>query len=74
MNKSSQPNFQISLAAARVNAGYTQGDVAKMLHVSNKTINNWENGKVSPSFANVEMLCRIYGLSSDYIFLPTKST
>ena len=62
-----QTKFQISLAAARVNAGLTQVEAAEKAHVSNKTINNWENGKVSPSFANVELLCRIYGISSDYI-------
>ena len=73
MVENKQTKFQISLAAARVNAGLTQVEAAEKAHVSNKTI-NWENGKVSPSFANVELLCRIYGISSDYIFLPTKST
>jgi len=67
-------NIQISLAAARVNADLTQAEVAKMMHVSNKTIINWESGKIIPSFANVEMLCRIYGIPSDYIFLQNKST
>lgn len=74
MVENKQTKFQISLAAARVNAGLTQVEAAEKAHDSNKTINNWENGKVSPSFANVELLCRIYGISSDYIFLPTKST
>lgn len=68
MTKKQVTKFQISLAAARVNAGLTQAEAAEKAHVSNKTINNWENGKVSPSFANVELLCRIYGISSDYIF------
>lgn len=68
MVENKQTKFQISLAAARVNAGLTQVEAAEKAHVSNKTINNWENGKVSPSFANVELLCRIYGISSDYIF------
>ena len=74
MVENKQTKFQISLAAARVNAGLTQVEAAEKAHVSNKTINNWENGKVSPSFANVELLCRIKGISSDYIFLHTKST
>ena len=54
MVENKQTKFQISLAAARVNAGLTQVEAAEKAHVSNKTINNWENGKVSPSFANVE--------------------
>ena len=74
MEEKKQNKFQITLAAARVNAGLTQAEIAKKMHVSNKTITNWEKGKVLPSFANVELLCRIYGISSDYIFLPTKST
>ena len=74
MVENKQTKFQISLAAARVNAGLTQVEAAEKSHLSNKTINNLENGKVTPSFANVELLCRIYGISSDYIFLPTKST
>lgn len=74
MSEVISPDFQISLAAARVNAGLTQAEVAKAMHVSNKTIINWESGKILPSFANVEMLCRIYGIPSDYIFLQKKST
>ena len=34
--------LQISLAAARVNAGMTQEDVAKRMHVSKNTVINWE--------------------------------
>ena len=36
--------IQISLAAARVNAGLTQEEVAEKLQVSKKTIVNWEKG------------------------------
>lgn len=36
--------FKISLAAARVNAGLTQDEVAKRMHVSKTTILNWEKG------------------------------
>lgn len=36
--------LQISLAAARVNAGMTQDDVAKKMKVSKNTIVKWEKG------------------------------
>ena len=62
--------LQISLAAARVNAGMTQDDVAKKMKISKTTIVNWEEGKVVPSFANLQMLCTIYNISKDNIFLP----
>ena len=36
--------FQISLAAARVNAGLTQEEVAKAMKVGKQTIVSWEKG------------------------------
>lgn len=62
--------LQISLAAARVNAKMTQEEVAKIMHVSKTTILNWEKGKVSPGIPELEMLCRIYKIPKDNIFLP----
>lgn len=62
--------LRISLAAARVNAGMTQEEVAKKMHISKQTIGNWENGKVIPRFAQLVMLCRIYGIEQEHIFLP----
>ena len=66
--------IQISLAAARVNAGFTQDEVAKKLHVSNKTIVNWEKGYVIPSFIVLRTLAEIYGIKTDNIFLSKKAT
>lgn len=62
--------LQISLAAARVNAGMTQDDVAKKMKISKTTIVNWEKGKVSPSCASLLMLCDLYNIPKDNIFLP----
>ena len=67
-------NVKISLAAARVNAKLTQEDVAKSLKVSKKTVINWEKGAVTPSFAILDTLSRLYNMPLDYIFLPTKYT
>ena len=66
--------LQISLTAARVNAGLTQAEVAEKMHVSKQTIINWEKGKVVPGIPQMEMLCRIYNISERYIFLPCYST
>jgi transcriptional regulator with XRE-family HTH domain len=66
--------LKITLAAARVNAGFTQKEVADMLDVSNKTICNWENGKSFPSPKQIDMLCELYSISYDnIIFLPSNS-
>ena len=60
--------FQINLAAARVNAEMTQEDTAKAMKVSKTTIVNWEKGKVIPGIPEVETdICY-------YIFLPCYST
>ena len=66
--------IQISLAAARVNAGMTQQDVAKRLHVSKQTIVNWEKGKIIPGIPQIETLSRVYDIPQDNIFLPCYST
>ena len=65
--------IQISLAAARVNAGLTQDDVAKALKLSKQTIVNWEKGKSEPSINQGRMLSDLYKIPMDYIFLPIKS-
>lgn len=65
--------FQISLAAARVNAGLTQLDVAQKMRVSKQTIVNWEKGKAEPKISQVNELCMLYNIHLDNIFLPTIS-
>lgn len=67
-------NFQISLAAARVNAGFTQEDVAGKMHITKQTVINWEKGRIIPGIPEMEMLSKIYGISQDHIFLPCYST
>lgn len=67
-------DFQISLAAARVNAKMTQESVAKAMNVSKTTIVNWEKGKVVPGIPEIEKLSRLYNIPQDYIFLPCYST
>lgn len=65
--------IQISLAAARVNAGYTQETVAKALNVGKQTIVSWEKGKTEPKVSQIRQLSQLYDIPLDYIFLPMKS-
>ena len=65
--------LQISLAAARVNAGMTQEDVAKALKVSKNTIVNWEKGETEPKISRIRELSELYNMPLDNIFLPNKS-
>ncbi|MBQ8666625.1 MAG: helix-turn-helix transcriptional regulator [Lachnospiraceae bacterium] len=66
--------IQITLAAARVNAGLTQDEVAKRLHVSKTTVVNWEKGKIIPTFIVATTLSNLYKIPIDNIILPQKST
>ena len=59
------PRF--SLAAARVNAGLRQVDVALQLNVAVSTVRNWERGKTFPKQPEIEKLCVLYGISYDYL-------
>lgn len=60
--------FQISLRAARVNAGFNQSSIADALNVDRTTIINWEKGKTSPRYDQLRGLCELYKIPIDYIF------
>jgi DNA-binding transcriptional regulator YiaG len=63
-------DIQISLAAARVNAGLTQDEVARKLKVTKQTIVNWEKGRKELKPAEFYMLSEIYKIPKNNIFLP----
>ena len=67
------PIIKISLAAARVNAGMTQAEVAKALNVGKNTIVSWEKGNSEPKITQMDKLVELYKIPRDYIFLPIKS-
>ena len=67
-------NIQISLKAARVNAGLTLEDVAKSMMKSKQTIINWEKGRSVPSVPDMEYMVKLYGIPQDNIFLQSYST
>lgn len=64
-------NLQITLKAARINAGLTQQEAANKLDISVSSLQNYEKGT---SFPNAEVIKRIentYSISyNNLIFLP----
>lgn len=65
--------LQITLKAARVNAGYTQKKAAMKLGVSNTTLSNWEKGISMPKANQIDDICNLYKVSYDMlIFLPSR--
>lgn len=67
-------DFTISLAAARVNAGMTQEDVAKSMQMSKNIIIDIELGRRELKPHEFAYLCDLYKVSKDLIRLPSKST
>lgn len=66
--------FQITPAAARVNAGLTQTELAEKMGVTKQTVINWEKGYIVMGVAQLCLLADITGVPKDYIFLPNNST
>ena len=62
--------MKITLKAARVNANLTQSEVAKLLRKNKQTIVNWENGKTPIDLGNLSLLCKLYNIKEENIFLP----
>ena len=63
--------MKISLRAARVNAGLTQAEVARLVNKSKNTIVSYEKGRSTPDIKTGKALARLYGMSvDDIIFLP----
>ena len=60
-------DFKISIAAARVNAGLTQEDVASALHVGKQTIVSWEKGTTSPTIDKALEFCRLCQIPFDRV-------
>ena len=55
------------LCACRVNAGYTQREVAEFIGVCEKTIIDWEAGKYAPRMDNAQKLSELYRIPLAYM-------
>lgn len=66
--------MEITLKAARINAGYTQREAAERIGVTVDTIGNWERGKSYPDAIQLKDIEAAYNVSYDnIIFLPKKT-
>lgn len=62
---------QITLRAARVNAGFTQVQAADKSGLSLYLIKKSESEPEQMSVAEIQVLCDLYKVSYNNIFLPT---
>lgn len=61
--------MKLSLKSARVNAGYSQKDVAKLLGKNPSTIINWEKGNGrNINWYDFQRICKLYNVDPNIIF------
>ena len=61
---------KITIASARVNAGYTQAQFAKKLGVFLSALQKWEDGKSDMRVSSLKKISEITGFSMDDFILP----
>lgn len=61
--------MQITLKAARVNAGLTQQQVHEATGIARSTLKRWERGDTSPRVSELANLCKLYGVPAEHIKL-----
>ena len=59
--------FSERLRELRLEKGFTQGSLAKLINSSRSTLANWETGKFNPDLKTIEKLSEILGVSTDYL-------
>lgn len=60
--------LQITLEAARVNAGLSQRKAAEKLNIHVATLRNYEKGRQVPNWNTVQMIGKIYNFPIENIF------
>ncbi len=55
------------IKALRKECGYTQKQLAAMLNKSETGLASWEQGLSEPSVTDIRLLCKIFGVSADYL-------
>ncbi len=54
------------LKASRIEKGYSQADLAKIIDISRASYFNWETGKTKPNRKNLTLLSHIFGVDETY--------
>lgn len=59
---------KITIKAARVNAGLTQRQAAKLLGINPDTLSRYESGRSVPRVDMIEKMSKLYCIDKQYIF------
>ena len=60
-------DYTKKLKELRIANGYTQAEIAFLLHTRQEQYSKYENGKRELPIKHLIALCRIYKVSSDYV-------
>lgn len=61
--------MKLTIKQARLVRGLTQMEVADMLRVHYQTIRNWEHGRTTPTFEEMQKLATLYGVDLKNLLL-----
>jgi len=61
------------IALARKQAGLSQEQLGEKLGVSRQAVSKWESDQANPDVAYVAQMCRLLGVSSDWLLLGEES-
>ncbi len=62
-------NLNERITTARKQSGLSQEQLGEKLGVSRQAVSKWENGQTNPDVAYVAEMCRLFGVSSDWLLL-----
>ena len=66
--------FGAAIKAFRSKAGFSQAELAEIVHVSRNTVVKWENDGYKPDHDTIIELCRLLGMSLDELYGIATST
>ena len=69
----SDKKMQITMQAARMQAGYTQAEAGKLFGVHEQTVGRWEEDSSEMPYNKIAKIPLIYGVSQNEIFFGKKN-
>ena len=62
--------FAANLIHLRTQAGYTQAELAEMIHYSDKSVSKWERAESLPDLQVTKELADVFGVTVDFLITP----
>ena len=59
--------LQEKIYQLRKQAGMSQEEAAERLNISRQALSRWENGTAQPAANNIIELCKVFGVTADYL-------